>query len=198
MNSKILFSGFVFWGSEFLPKDITLSLENIRNWAIESKLIDDSEFQFITSERAYNLRKHFSYEDELQILISIYKEGPENLNYLEYPFIPIKTLIKKSKEISIVYWQMIPTIWNPDGSINDYGEVHLDFWYPDIVEEEFCSLSNAKLVVRKFYDLYHKLPSKYIKKTTNNNILDITIDGEIKAIFSKTGRLFDVEFRNLE
>ncbi|GAG32589.1 unnamed protein product, partial [marine sediment metagenome] len=35
-------------------------------------------------------------------------------------------------------------------------------------------------------------------KTTNNNILDITIDGEIKAIFSKTGRLFDVEFRNLE
>ncbi|GAF97444.1 unnamed protein product, partial [marine sediment metagenome] len=125
MNSKILFSGFVLWGLEFLPKDIILSLENIRNWAIESKLIDDSEFQFITSERVDNLRKHFSYEDELQILISLYKEDPENLNYLEYPFIPIKTLIKKSKEISIVYWQMIPTIWNPDGSINDYGEVHL-------------------------------------------------------------------------
>lgn len=64
MDSKILFSGLVFWGSEFLPKDIILSLENIRNWATESKLIDDSEFQFITPERAGNLRKHFSCEDD--------------------------------------------------------------------------------------------------------------------------------------
>lgn len=198
MNSEILFSGLIFWGSEFLPKNIKLTLENIRNWAIENKLIDESKLQFITSERANNLKKHFSYEDELQILISIYKEDSGNLSYLEYPFIPIKTLIKKSKEISIVYWQIIPTIWNPDGSVEDYGEVHLGFWCPDIPEEEFCSLSNAKLVIKKFYDLYNKLPNKYAKKTLTGNILDITTDGEIKAVLFKTGRLFDVEFRNLE
>lgn len=195
MKRNILFNGLVFWGSAYLPKDIILTLENIRGWAIKNKLIDEIGFQFITPERADNLRKYFSYEDELQILINIYKDDSGNLNYLEYPFIPIKTLIKKSKEISIVYCQLIPTMWKQNGSVENYGEVYLGFWYPNIIEEEFCSLSTAKLVVRKFYELYYKLSNNYIKKTLNNNILDITIDGKIKAILFKTGRLYDVEFK---
>ena len=198
MNNKALFSGLIFCGSEFLPKNIMPTLENIRNWAIKNELIDDSEFQFITPRRTDNLREHFSYEDELQILISMYKDDSGNLNYLEYPFIPIKTLIKKTKEISLVYWKMIPTIWNLNGSVKYYGEIHLGFWYPNINEEEFYSLSIAKLVVEKFYDLYHKLSDKYVKKTSNNNILDIETDGEIIARFFKTGRLYNVEFKKMK
>jgi len=102
---------------------------------------------------------------------------------------------KKTIEISIVYWQTVPTEWRSNSNIS-YGGIHLGFWYPNIIEEEFCSLSIAKLIVKKFYDLYKHFAGKKNTKTLNNNLLDITTDGKIKATFFKTGKLYDVNFRN--
>lgn len=52
--------------------------------------------------------------------------------------------------------------------------------------------------MKKFYDLYQQFAGKKNKKTLNNNLLNITNDGKIKATFFKTGRLYDVNFRNLD
>jgi hypothetical protein len=191
-NEYSLFSGLVFWGSELLPENVILSLDNIREWAFEQKLIWDVEAQLIASERIEALSEHFVFEDKLAILIHLYKESGK-LCYLEHPYLPINALTKKAKEVEIVYWQMIPTAWIADGSIKDYGEVRLGFWYPDISGEEFSSASTAKLVVKKFNDLFHRLSGIYGKKVLSNSVLDIEVDGGLKAKFFKTGRLFGVE-----
>lgn len=193
-NAQPLFSELVFLGLEFLPKDLIPNWSNIRGWAFKQNLICDPEFQLITSERIEELRKHFVYEDRLSIIIHLYKDSSGKLEYLEYPYLPIKTLIKRAIEVEIVYWQMIPTTWNINSSIKNFGEVRFGFWYPDIAGEEFQSRSNAKLVVEKFEDLFYQLSENYIKKKFSNGVLDIEVDGDVKAKFFKTGRLYDVEF----
>lgn len=82
-NRHPLFSGLVFWGSEFLPKDIIPTWGNIREWAFEQNLIYEPEFHLITSGRIEELRKHFVYEDKLAILIHLYKDSSGKLEYLE-------------------------------------------------------------------------------------------------------------------
>lgn len=193
-NKKLLFSGLSFWGSEFLPKDIIPTFGNIRNWAFKRNLIYEPEFQLITSGRIEELRKHFVYEDNLSILIHLNKDSSGELEYLEYPYLPVKTLIKKAIEIEIVYWQMIPTAWVADGTVKKYGEVRFGFWYPSNVSEEFQSISSARLIVKKFRELFNNLSGVYLKNKLNNGILDVAVDGDVKAKFFKTGRLYDVEF----
>ncbi len=196
-NPESLFSGLVFWGSEFLPQDIAPSLREIREWAIRQGLIWDAESQLLSRERAKSLEEHFVHEDELGILIHLYKDSSGNLCYLEYPYLTVKSLIKRGEEVQIVYWQMIPTIWNADGSVAGYGEVHFGFWYPGVIGEEFCSTSYAKLVVRRFSDLFHQLSGAYNKRTLSDGVLDIEVDGDVKARFSKAGRLFAVDFTQI-
>ncbi|MBA7611101.1 hypothetical protein ES703_18317 [subsurface metagenome] len=198
-NRQPLFSELVFLGLEVLPKDLIPNWGNIRGWAFKNNLIWEPELQLITSERIEELRKHFVYEDRLSIIIHLYKDSSGKLEYLEYPYLPIKTLIKRAIEVEIVYWQMIPiqmipTTWNINSSIKNFGEVRFGFWYPDISSEEFQSRSNAKLVVKKFEDLFYQLSENYIKKKLSNGVLDIEVDGDVKAKFFKTGRLYDVEF----
>ncbi len=193
-NKHPFFSGLVFWGSEFLPKDIIPTWGNIRGWAFKNNLIWEPGSQLITSERIEELRKHFVYGDNLSVLIHLYKDSSGKLEYLEYPYLPIKTLIKRAIEVEIVYWQMIPTTWNINSSIKNFGEVRFGFWYLDISSEEFQSRSNAKLVVEKFEDLFYQLSENYKKKKLIDGVLDIEVDGDVKAKFFKTGRLYDVEF----
>jgi len=126
--------------------------------------------------------------------LKLYKDDKDNLCYLEYPYIPVKTLIRKGKQIEIVYWQLLPTSWDANGVIKKYGELYFGFWYPNI-NDEFISMSSAKLVVKKFYKLCQDLSSKYKPKIIEDGILDIEVDGAVKANFFKAGRSFDVELR---
>ncbi len=189
-----LFSGLVFRGSEYLPGDIILSLGNIREWAFKNRIIYDPEAQLIGEEGLKELNKHFVPEDRLAILIYLYKDNENNLCYLEYPYIPVKTLIKKNKQVEIVYWQLLPTNWDTNGIVEKYGKLYFGFWYPGI-NDEFISMSSAKLVVRKFYKLWQDLSSKYKSKIIGDGILDIEVDGAIKTNFFKIGRSFDVELK---
>jgi len=190
-----LFSGLVFWGSEYLPHDVILSLSDIRKWAFKKKMIWEPESQLIGKERLDELNKHFVSEDQLSILFHLYKDDKNNLCYLEYPYMSVKTLIKKDKQIEIVYWQLLPKLWDAGGTPKNYEELHFSFWYPDIPNDEFVSMSFAKLIVKKYYDLYQNLSNEYETKILNNGTLDITVNGAIKAKFFKTGRLFDVELK---
>lgn len=190
---KALFSGLAFWGSEYFPQNLILSIDQIREWAKKENLIWDVEAQFISPERISILSRYLKYEDQLYILINLYKDESGKLHYLEYPYLPIKTLIKKAIEIEVMYWQMRPGTWYADGRAKEYNEVRIGFLYSSIGEEEFCTMSNAKLVVKKFYDLYYLLPDAYEKKELGFGVLELEVNADVKAKFFKTGRLFDVE-----
>jgi hypothetical protein len=110
---------------------------------------------------------------------------------LEYPFIPVKTLIKHQTQIEIVYWQLLPKITN-SGIRREFNELRFGFWYPGVTLE-FASMSNAKVVFKKFFDLFNSLQNEYDTKVLPNGFTDITVDGAIKAKFFKTGRFHDVE-----
>lgn len=174
-----LFHGIIFLkGSfHFLPPDIALGLDEIRKWACEKGLVYDIESQIIVPEREEELFKIFQPDDELCVAIDIYKDSSGDLTYLEYPYIPVKTLIKKKKQIDLVFWWI------------DVGEVGFHFWYGDSAEE-FCSLSTAKKVVKKFSELSEKFKD-YGEKIDGR--IEIEVDGAIQARFFKNGRYFDVE-----
>lgn len=193
-NPYKLFAGMALWGSEFLPGDIVLSPNEIREWAFREGLVDDPEFQLITSERAEAVGKLFTVEDRLCILVHVYQDDAGKLGYLEYVYVPIATLIKKGIEIGLVWWQMVPTMWDSMGRVEKHGEVQFGFWLPES-SEEFCTESTGKLIVEKFKELSGQIERNCYKvKELSGGALDVEVDGDVKARFCKTGRYFDVEF----
>ncbi len=188
-----LFRGLSFWGGEYLPGDIIPTLENIRKWAIDQGMIWEAESQFIGDERYKDLSKYFDVEDKMLLLISLYRDSSKRLCYLEYPYLPVRTLIKKDKEVEIIYWQIRPNRWDAEGNVLSYGEVRFGYLLPDILGEEFCAISTAKLIVKKFLDLSEKLAPHYGKKEMQNGAYEIEVNGDVKAHFVRKGRIFDVE-----
>lgn len=69
----------------------------------------------------------------------------------------------------------------------------IGFWYPEVIGGEFASMSFAKVVFKKFFDLFNNLQNEYDTKVLPNGFTDITVDGAIKAKFFKTGQFHDVE-----
>jgi hypothetical protein len=187
-----IFSGLVFWGSEYFPKNLRLSLGDIRKWSYITKMIWDPEAQFVIGERLDQLNNYFKPEDKLSILINVSQNDKGEMNYIEYPYIPVKTLIKYQMQIEIVYWQFLPKT-SISGIHREYDELRFGFWYPGVTGDEFASISYAKVIYKKFFDLFNDIQNEYDTKVLLNGFTDITVDGEIKAKFFKTGRFHDVE-----
>ncbi len=188
-----IFVGLSFWGTQFLPRDVLPSLENIRSWAFDKRMITEPGLQLLTREAAAILRQHFDLQDKLTICVDLYQDPEGGLVYYERPHLPIRSLIRRGTRIQLVYWAMRATVWTAERAIKEYGEVRLGFWYPDTSPLEFCSESTARLVVPKFKDLYDRLSVRYPTAVLHDGSLDITVDGEVTARFFKSGRLFDVE-----
>jgi len=187
-----IFSGLVFWGSEYFPENLRLSLNDIRKWAYTNKMIWDPEAQLIIGERLNQLYNYFKPEDQISILIHVYQNDKGEMNYLEYPYMPVKTLIKNQVQIEIVYWQFLPKTAD-SGIHREYDELHFGFWYPGVTDDEFASMSNAKVIFKKFYDLFNNLQNEFDTKVLPNGFTNITVDGAIKAKFFRMGRFYDVE-----
>jgi hypothetical protein len=192
-QDKPLFAGLSFWGSEFLPRDILPSLENIRRWAFESGLITEPDLQLLTQEDVELLHRFFDKRDGLALCLHLYRDSEGSLSYFERPHMPIRSLVRRGTKVQLVYWAMRPTVWTAERVIKEYGEVRLGFWYPGTSPLEFCSESTAKLVVPKFKGLYDRLSDQCPSVVLEDGSLDITVDGEVSARFFKSGRLFDVE-----
>ncbi|MBW8010304.1 MAG: hypothetical protein FVQ83_03545 [Chloroflexi bacterium] len=189
----LFLGGFVmFEGYESLPGDILLNLEAIRNWANEEGLIIDPDFQLMNTEKMEELKTVFSPEDQMQIAIAIHKEE-SSLNYLEYPFIPVKSLIKKGATIDLYYWRMLPSAKKVSGPSNFIGDVKFGFIYPGTYQE-ICSLSAGNLVVQKFTALFNQLYLSCPITTLSNGEISINVEGKVKAQFTKSGRKYDVIF----
>lgn len=190
-QSELEFHGLVtFAGFEFMPKDVPMGVNEIREWAMKQGLITDTEFQLLHQKKIQKLSKCFSSQDELLVAIAIHEDSEKKF-YMEYPYVPVKTLIKKGNDIQIVYWSMRPTSRTLEGKIVEYGEVSFGFWYLEC-SEELCTISNAKKVAAKFDELYAKLADEYETKLLKDGVKDISVDGDIRAKFFKEGRYFDV------
>lgn len=194
MSSNALqFRGLVFFsGSDLLPQDVPLDLQSIRRWAFERGLVFEPESQLLGEERLRELAKCFTSEDELMVAVVIRKDLGEWI-YAEYPYLPVKSLIRRAEEVEIVYWRMVPTGWDAGGQVSHYGEVRFGFWYPGC-EEEMCSLSTAKRVTAKFGALLSELSREYEARLLEDGSKEITVDGAVRARFFREGRFFDVGF----
>jgi len=190
--------GFVIWGSEHLPEDLPLDLDEIRQWAIESGLVFD-EGQLLAGERVERLKTVFT-EEELRVAIIIERDK-EGLTYLEQPYVPLSALVKRGLWVELVWWRLMPKSWDSSG-VREYGTVRFGFWLSrevggEAFAEEFVSESAAKNVVEKFAalteSLVGELPPDSVKRLSDGSI-DVTVDGAVWARFFKAGRHFDVEF----
>jgi len=191
VKDEIQFSGIVFFtGMEQLPDDTVLSLVEIRKWALEQGFVTDPEFQLLLSERINALSGYFDPEDKLQIALAIHSIGSET-SYFEYPYLPVKSLIRRAEEVEIYYWRMIPTRWDINRNIIFYGETRFGFVLPGC-SEEICSLSTAKLVVEKFQSLILDLSNDFKIDEFDDGSREITVNGDVLATFAKEGRYFDI------
>lgn len=193
MLESDLFQGTHFWGSEHLPEDLLLGVENIRRWAIEMGMAfpDDFEDEELVVE---DVRKVFASDDKLSILVSIEQGRDDKLAYIEYPFVPIRTLIKKNLEVSLVYWTLLGHL-NEETGYRTFNKVRFGF---DISGcwNEFASESTSKNVVPKFVALHEELGEQYATKTIEASegwfAEEIQVDGDVSASFSRVRTAFDV------
>ena len=190
-NGEIQFSGIVFFtGMDLLPRDIILSLSEIRKWALDKGYITDPEFQLLLADRMNSLSSFFSPEDQLQIALAIHPGGGKPF-YFEYPYLPVKSLIRRDVEVELYYWRMVPTRWDSNGKIIGYGESKFGFQMPGC-SEEICSLSTAKLIVEKLQSLILDLSNEYEISELEDDSKEITVDGQFLARFNKVGRYYDI------
>jgi hypothetical protein len=191
MKNGIAFSGMAFWGSEFLPKDIMLDANAIRHWAVKSGMITDPELQLVTDAKIDQLGKIFASDDTLLVLIHIYENDRGKLCYFEYPFVPVKTLIKKKLDIKLAYWTRTPDAQGPSA----FG-VKFGFWL-DGDTLEYASSTSGKLIIQKFNELFQQLEKSYPVKNVAGRVgateKEIEVNGDVTATFSKVGRIFDVK-----
>jgi hypothetical protein len=190
-TDEVKFYGLVlFAGMDQLPDDIILSLGEIRKWAFNEGLVTDPEFQFLVDDRVVALSGHFEPEDKLHIALAIHPGGGEPF-YFEYPYLPVRSLIRRGDQIQLQYWQMRPTRWDRDGNILQYEEARFGFIVPGCTEE-ICSISTAKRIVEKLGSFLEELSDQYQIERFSDGSKEITVDGGISATFFKEGRYYDI------
>lgn len=178
---------------DFTPAQTDLN--KIREWAAQEGMIFEAD-QLITEETVEEVSKSFEPEDQLAIGVQIIPAASEGFMYLEYPFVPTYTLVKKRIEAEIVYWAMEPDSrrWGPH---SDHNGVRFGFWLPGSAVE-LVSVSYGSIVVQKFENLMRDLANRYslvalgdAGKTRNEE--EITVNGDVKARFFQTGMKHDVQ-----
>ena len=199
MGQKLQFHGTVFEGYQYFPEDALVGdIGTMRKWALKEGAITEPELQLITQDTITELEKVFDKDDELLILVNLNKDDNGKLVYFEYPFVPVKTLIKKGLKIKLVY---LTNTTVPAQPVNIPAsplalEVKFGFWI-DGSKLEYASATSGKLTIQKFDDLFKQLESEYPAKDVSDRVgtikKEIEVDGSVSAVFSKSGRTFDVQ-----
>ncbi len=191
LPDDLSFRSIVFFeGEEHLPGDIVLSLSEIRDWAVRSGFVWDPDSQLLGQDHLADVAKVVTLEDQLGVAIAISNRNGE-LEYFEYPFLSVRSLIKRGTSIPIVYWRIIPTQWSPNGRVTVFGEVKFGFWLSGC-GDEFCSVAMAAQVVPKFVAEMEKLASEFPVKDKSKGSREITVEGAVLATFLKQRSSFDV------
>ena len=195
MNLSLEMQGFQLWGSHNTPGDVIFDVDHIRQWAIDSGLVD-LEDQLISSDVIEDLSKVFSSEDNLFVVMHVSRNPDGSLDYMEYPGIPVVTLINKSLELEIVYWSCFNSRVEFGFSLNDV---------PGLDGIEFASEATGKLTVPKFREklelLKHEgwetrpFQESEFDASEELDVTDQDSDRRVRAIFKKSGRAHDVDIQ---
>jgi hypothetical protein len=187
------FVGICFFeGTGRLPGDLVIELGSIREWANSQGMISDPEFQLMGPNRMRDVFRVWSPDDRLSVAISISDSANGSLTYMEYPYVPVRSLIQRKRPIQLIYWSVLPSRWDSDGRPLAYDEARFGFWVSNC-KDEFCSSSNAKLVVSKFARLVDSLDDTSLIITKSDGAREVTQEGAYVAEFRKAGRQFDIE-----
>ena len=189
-EESIFFGMSFVEGAHYIPGDLPLTLDSIRDWALETGQIFDPD-QVLDVERSAEIGRVCSDIDNLTIGISIL-EDRGSLIYLERPFMPIWSLINRMQVVSVTSWMLIETGAEVGAYSPDYGQVSLDFRISGS-SEEFCSTSTAPLVINKFSDAFTALKDDRDMILGEDEIAEIDVRGNVSALFHKSGRQFDVK-----
>ena len=179
------FTGLVFWGGSLLPRDVLLDLDHIREWATDTGLIFDKD-QFISQETVDDVARLFTTGDRLSVVVHLYWDASAALCYIEYPYVPVATLIKRQLQVDLVYWNMLTS------------SVRFGFWVQGS-SLEMASESTGPMVVSKFKRQFEQVSVRYptsaVRDGEQEDGMEISgIDGAVKANFFKSGRAYDVKF----
>jgi hypothetical protein len=197
MSVDDLFCGLHFIeGASHLPGSLVPSLTSIRDWAEGAGLVGEREAQELTTDFVEDLACYWSREDELQIAISIDPRDGD-LGYMEYPYVPVKTLIRRELPVELVYWSVPHQEFEWDDSDElppQQSDSRFAFW-TSACDGEFCASTTAKLIVPKFVDLLESVADEFEVHVNADGGREVTAEGLFEARFRKVGRLFDVDFR---
>ena len=195
MADSFEFAGLHSWGGGNIPPDTIFGGDDVLQWAINSGLVNVEERLEAASEILPRLSKVFSVEDNLFVVMHVSKNPDGGLDYMEYPGIPVVTLINKSLEPEIVYWRCFNSRVEFGFSLNDV---------PGLDGIEFASEATGKLTVPKFREKLELLKhegwetSPFQGDAFDGEELDVTnqdSDRRVRAIFKKSGRAHDVDIQ---
>lgn len=190
-RNQLTFRRVVFYeGSEHIPNDLPLDLSYIREWAMKSGYVSEAVSQLVLEERIDDIARVARPEDDLGIALAISMEN-KGREYLEYPSLPVRSLIKRGTEVPIVYWRTNPTQWDEDGNATVFGEVKFGFRLEGC-GDEFCCVSNAVRVAEKFVSKLDELVPSAAVHVMPNGSREVTVEGSVLAKFFQQGRSFDV------
>lgn len=179
-----LFRGLAFFdGVTQLPEHIPMRLGSIRDWAESSGLILNPG-QILTQERIADISRVCSSKDDLLVAIAIAGE-PRLLNYFEFPYLPVRSLIRRGKPVDLVFWKITAT------------DVKFGFRIAGCTET-FVSESTGVHVVPKFAEALDRLGEDYPVKTSPDGSKHMATDGGVRATFLKNNRTFEVELTHIK
>jgi hypothetical protein len=173
-----LFRGLAFLeGAKQLPEHVPMRLGSIRDWAESSGLILNPD-QILTQERVADISRVCLSEDDLLVGIAITGE-PLNV-YLEFPYLPVRSLIRRGKPVDLLFWKITAT------------DVKFGFRISGSTET-FVSESTGVCVVPKFAEALERLAKAYPVRTLPDWAKHIAVEGGVRATFLKNNRTFEVQ-----
>jgi len=180
-----MFSSLIVWGSKLLPSHVLFDLEHVRDWANREGLIFDED-QCVTQDTVRELSRFFTRDDRLSILIELSSAHSGGLLYVEYPYVPVSTLIKQDTHVKLIYYRIATS------------ELHFGFWIENSILE-FASGSTGQIVLQRFREVVPEHSNTYTARTIEEEGQDTAteisdIDGAVKARFLRSGRAYDVRF----
>ena len=108
----------------FFSSNAAHDLEAVRDWALREKIILD-EGQLLNDEMIKEISGIFAPLDELSIAVHV-THSPQGYSYLEYPFVPVKTLAIRALQVEIIYWAL-ESDSRRHGSLSDRYGVRFGF-----------------------------------------------------------------------
>ena len=175
------------FGSKHFSDKLNIDIDEIRKWAGNKRIIRSN---FVTEEwiNVTGIRK-FTNTKDIYTLAHLQKNRYNELEYREYPFITISTLIEKEYSIEAQYFTYERSIISTSDELlwRQNSMLWFRFNLPDITTQ-FYTHSTSKTVCPKLFQLFAGADV-----LTLEDVFEIALKEQIALKFTKKGNAHDVE-----